>query len=43
MNFVTIKFELNDRSIAMIMIDEGKIQHVLEKLNSVTNAWISED
>ena len=43
MNFVTVKFELNDGNVASTLISEDKVDVVLEGLRSKTNAWISTD
>ena len=42
MNFIRINFKLNNGEIAKTTINEEKIDAVLQKLNTVTKAWISE-
>lgn len=42
MNFVTVKFELKDGTIASTLVDETKADIVIKKLNISTKAWVSE-
>lgn len=42
MNFIRINWELNNGNTGTTEVNEEKADAVLQKLNTVTKAWISE-
>lgn len=42
MKFITVNWKTNNGGTASTLIDESKVDIVLEKLNLKTKAWISD-
>ena len=42
MNFVWLSWELNNGEIAKTLLNEEKVEKVLDVLNKHTKAWVSE-